>query len=194
MKIILISGKARHGKDTTAQFLRELLEQRGKRVLICHYGDLVKYVCKTFFGWNGEKDEAGRSLLQRVGTDVIRKQCEDYWVRFVLEVLGFFPNEWDYVLIPDCRFPNEIHLPGFVAFDTVHIRVVRPDFDNGLTPEQKAHPSETALDDSKPDFVFCNNGSLCELRGVVEDWIDHSAPGLGTRWFIAQADKTPAEG
>ena len=194
MKIILISGKARHGKDTTAQFLRELLEQRGKKVLICHYGDLVKYICKTFFDWDGKKDEAGRSLLQRVGTDAIREKCEDYWVQFILDILTFFPDEWDYVIIPDCRFPNEVSLPGIVSPDTVHIRVVRPDFDNGLTPEQKTHPSETALDDWKPDFVFCNNGSLCAFRGIVEDWIDHSAPGLGTRWFVAREDKAPAEG
>lgn len=171
MKVILISGKAQHGKDTTAGFLKEVLEEQGKKVLICHYGDLVKYICKTFFGWDGQKDEAGRSLLQRVGTDVIRRQCEDYWVRFILEVLGFFPNEWDYVLIPDCRFPNEVHLPRFVAFDTVHIRVVRPNFDNGLTPEQKVHPSETALDGARSDLYLVNNGTLKDLRLMVEDWV-----------------------
>lgn len=167
MKVILISGKAQHGKDTTAGFLKEALEKQGQRVLICHYGDLVKYICKSFFGWNGKKDEAGRSLLQRVGTDVIRAQCEDYWVRFILEVLGFFPAEWDYVLVPDCRFPNEVHLPRFVSFNALHVRVVRPNFDNGLTEEQKNHPSETALDNVKPDYVFHNNSSLTALRDAV---------------------------
>lgn len=69
MKIVCISGKAQHGKDTTAKLLEEILEAQGNRVLIAHYGDLVKYVCKTFFGWDGKKDEKGRTLLQRVGTD-----------------------------------------------------------------------------------------------------------------------------
>lgn len=50
MKIVCISGKAQHGKDTTAKLLEEILEAQGNRVLIVHYGDLVKYVCKTFFG------------------------------------------------------------------------------------------------------------------------------------------------
>lgn len=172
MKVILISGKARHGKDTVAGFMKEALEEQGQRVLVCHYGDLVKYICTTFFGWDGQKDEAGRSLLQRVGTDVIRRQCEDYWVRFILEVLGFFPNEWDYVLIPDCRFPNEVHLPRFVAFDSVHVRVIRPNFDNGLTAEQKAHPSETALDHTRPDWAVYNAGSLPELRCAVRLWVE----------------------
>ncbi len=41
----------------------------GYKVLIAHYADLVKYVAKTFFEWNGEKDEYGRSLLQHIGTE-----------------------------------------------------------------------------------------------------------------------------
>ena len=56
----------------------------GYSTLIVHYADLLKYMCKTFFGWNGEKDEFGRSLLQRVGTDCIRNVEPDYWVDFVI--------------------------------------------------------------------------------------------------------------
>ena len=78
MKVILISGKARHGKDTLAGMMKEELERKSKRVLIAHYADLLKFICKNFFGWNGEKDDNGRALLQRVGTDVIRKQNPDY--------------------------------------------------------------------------------------------------------------------
>ena len=62
MKVILISGKARHGKDATAHFIKNALETDGYSVLVAHYGDLVKYICKTFFGWNGEKDDNGRTL------------------------------------------------------------------------------------------------------------------------------------
>jgi hypothetical protein len=194
MKVILISGKAQHGKDTTAGFLKEELERQGKRVLIAHYGDLVKYTCRTFFGWDGQKDEAGRSLLQRVGTDVIREQEPDFWAWFICRMLTFFPDEWDFVLIPDCRFPNEVSAPAEWDFDVTHIRVHRPDFDNGLTLEQQAHPSETALDGVKPDFLFVNNGTLCALRKVIEEWVTYCAPGFGTKVFIAQLDKTAVEG
>lgn len=179
MKVILISGKAQHGKDTTAGFLSIILEALGNRVLVTHYGDLVKYICKTFFDWDGQKDEAGRSLLQRVGTDVIRRQDEDYWAQFVVQVLKFFDGEWDFVIIPDCRFPNELNLPREAGFDTVHIRVVRPDFDNGLTPEQQAHPSENSLDDVDPTVRLMNSGSLSDLRKLI-GW--HVLSGLGT-WF-----------
>lgn len=105
MKVVCISGKAQHGKDTTAGMMKTALESMGHTVLIAHYGDLVKYVCRTFFGWNGEKDAYGRSLLQKVGTDIVREQRPNYWVDFVKDMLSMFPNEWDFVLIPDSRFP-----------------------------------------------------------------------------------------
>ena len=151
MKIVCISGKAQHGKDTTAKLLEETLEAQGNRVLIAHYGDLVKYVCKTFFGWDGKKDEKGRTLLQRVGTDKIRAVSPDYWVDFIVSILDIFCDEWDYVLIPDTRFPNEYEIYETYGMDAILLRVVRPNFVSPLTEEQQKHASETALDDYQYD-------------------------------------------
>lgn len=171
MRVIAISGKAQHGKDTTAGILKRQLEADGYRVLIVHYADLLKHICRSFFGWNGEKDDAGRHILQYVGTDIIRAKRPDFWADFVVDVLGLFPNEWDYVLIPDCRFPNEISCLQKAGFDTIHIRVVRRDFVSPLTPEQQAHPSETALDNLMPDYYIHNDGILNDLERVLSDWI-----------------------
>lgn len=168
-KIITISGKAQNGKDTTAQFLKEALESKGKKVLITHYGDLVKYVCKTFFDWNGEKDEAGRTLLQYIGTDVIRAQTPNYWVDFVLSILKHFPDTWDYILIPDCRFPNELDCVKDAGWDMMHVRVIRSGngFVSPLTEEQQNHISETALDKVLPNCIVMNRGTLDDLRDYV---------------------------
>lgn len=164
LKLILITGKAQHGKDTAAQTLKFAIEADGKKVLITHYADLLKYICKTFFGWNGEKDEAGRTLLQRVGTDVIRKQAPDFWARFIKTILSFFPNEWDYVIIPDCRFPNEIMF--FDSVEPTTIKVVRPNFKSSLTAEQQQHPSETALDNC--NFLI-DHFVVAETVGELEE-------------------------
>lgn len=173
MKVIVISGKAQHGKDTTAGYMKEFLEARGKKVLIAHYGDLVKYVCKTFFNWDGQKDEKGRTLLQQVGTERIRnKGYADYWVSFIGDILSFFPYEWDYVLIPDCRFPNEIEYLQKRGFDVIHVRVVREDFESPLTEEQQKHPSETALDDYPPDILLINRNDLTYLKYAVSEVVD----------------------
>lgn len=156
MKVICISGRARHGKDTSADFMKTELEKKGYKVLIAHYGDLVKYTCKTFFGWNGEKDEAGRHLLQYVGTDIIRNQSENYWVDYIVDMLSFFGSNWDFVLIPDTRFPNEIERMKEKGFEVVSMRINRENFESELTEEQKKHISETALDNYSFDYIVRN--------------------------------------
>lgn len=186
MEVICISGKAQHGKDTTAGFMKDFLEFEGKKVLIAHYGDLVKYVCKTFFDWNGEKDEVGRTLLQRVGTDAIRAQDETYWARFIKNILKFFPDEWDYVLIPDCRFPNEIEYLDVWGFDVTHLRVVRENFVSPLTEEQQKHPSETALDEYGQDILLINRGDLADLQYAVKELTNDMLNGLKVK-MIATA-------
>lgn len=172
MKIICISGKAQHGKDTTAGILKELLEVNHKTVLVAHYGDLVKYVCSTFFGWDGVKDEYGRTLLQRVGTDIIRNQQPNYWVAFIADILRFFYDEWDYVLIPDARFPNEIDYLKDAGLDVIHVRVRRDGFISPLTKEQQQHPSETALDFVEPDHFLINDGTVNNLKQQIQNLLD----------------------
>lgn len=168
---ILCSGRARHGKDTSAEIIKKNLEERGFSVLVTHYADLLKFICKNFFGWNGEKDEVGRTLLQQVGTNCIRDQDPDYWVDFVVNLIRMLSEKWDFVIIPDVRFPNEIDRVADAGFLTTHVRIIRPDFDSQLTEEQKNHPSETALDDAVPDFVI-KNTTLSELKNQLQTLCD----------------------
>lgn len=163
MKVICISGKAGHGKDTAALYLKEQLEVGENRVLIAHYGDLVKYVCKTFFNWDGQKDRAGREMLQTVGTDIVRNEDPDYWVRFISDMLNFFESSWDYVLIPDCRFQNEIEYLIESGFRVTHMRIIRDNYVSDMPEEQQVHISETALDDYLPDIYVHNSGYLGEF-------------------------------
>lgn len=171
MRIVAISGKAQHGKDTTAMLLKQELEAGGYKVLLIHYADLLKYMCKKFFGWDGQKDDEGRHILQHVGTDVVRKKKPDFWVDFVVSVIELFPDEWDYVLIPDCRFPNEIECLKATGQDVVHLRVCRDNFDSTLSAEQQKHPSETALDHVEPDYYIRNSGSLQDLHEALIQWL-----------------------
>jgi len=171
VKILAISGHAQNGKDTVAGLIKDSLKADGNRVLVAHYADLLKYMCRTFFNWDGNKDEKGRHILQYVGTDIIRKQAPDFWVDFISSVLTYFKENWDYVLIPDTRFPNEIDKLISNGFDVIHIRVVRPNFESPLTEEQQSHPSETALDNVNPDFYIYNEGSMDELKVKIDEWI-----------------------
>ena len=172
MRVIAISGKAGSGKDTSAVIMADILRESGKQVLITHYADLLKYICRQFFGWDGNKDEAGRHLLQYVGTDVIRKVDPDFWVGFLRDILFFFEDKWDYVLIPDLRFPNELSVLRDAGFDTVHIRISREGDYGNLTETQKEHSSETAMDNCPPDLMLRNDGDIPTLRVKIAALIE----------------------
>jgi hypothetical protein len=180
MKIITISGKAQHGKDFTAEVMADILEDNGYKVLITHYADLLKFICKSLFGWDGEKDDKGRKLLQYVGTDVVRKKKPDFWVDYMIAILTIFKDEWDYVIIPDTRFPNEIINLKLYGFDVASFQIIREDYDNGLSKEANAHESEHALDDFNFDYVLHNDGTdfykkvvalaLDSIYGIFNEW------------------------
>ena len=147
MQVLTISGKARHGKDTTANLIREWLLQHGYDAYIYHYADPVKMCATNYFGWNGQKDEVGRTLLQNVGTERARAKCENTWTDLAKQIIERVLYDADFVIIPDCRFPNEIEC---WEGEAISIHVERPDFESELTDEQKKHASETALD----EYIF----------------------------------------
>ena len=169
--VILLSAKSGHGKDFIANIMKEKLEQKGNKVLVTHYADLLKYILKTFFDWDGQKDEHGRHLLQYVGTDVIRRQNPNYWVDFVKDIIIMFSNNWDYILIPDARFPNEITRMFCSNFRTISIRIRRINYTSKLTEEQQQHESETALDNYPFDYYMTNDGTLDGVTKEVDNFI-----------------------
>ena len=170
MKVITISGKAESGKDTTAKAIKNQLNKEGHTVLITHFADLLKFQAKQYFNWNGEKDDYGRSLLQRLGTDFVRVKNENYWVEYIVNMLKIYDSSWDYVLIPDARFENEIELMK-KNFNCVSVRIDSKSFESKLSEEQKNHPSETALDNYKFDFIIHNDRTPKGLTTEVNKFL-----------------------
>lgn len=164
MKIILISGKAQHGKDTSAEMLQVIFEKQGKKVMTLHYGDYVKFVARQYFGWNGEKDEKGRTLLQWLGTDQCRKNYATIWVDVVASLMKGLGDAFDVFMVPDTRFPDEITrvyewFGKDVEIKSVRVNRINEDetpWESSLTDEQKKHISETALDGYEFDHTLVN--------------------------------------
>lgn len=179
-KIFLIGGKAGHGKSTFADLLEEEIKQNTKLpVLRIAYGDCLKWVCQKYFDWSGNKDEAGRELLQRIGTDVVRAKDSDFWARFVAQFINAVGNLYSTIIIDDFRFPNEIEIyDAFPALRNKIITIKIERYENGaqyvnpnLTTLQKAHPSEIALDDFIFDYII-ENHSICELEMSARELLD----------------------
>lgn len=179
MKILMISGKSASGKDAAAFLLQEKLIKDNKIITI-HFADLVKYYAFHYYNWNGEKDEEGRALLQKIGTTIMREYDQDYWARIVAEFLAANSSFYDYALIPDWRFINEYEIVSSYNKDVVTIRINRYDNEGkayinpALTAEQAAHISETELDEFCFDYIIENIGDLNTLEDsinkLIENW------------------------
>lgn len=172
MKVMIISGKSGSGKDTFAKIMREKLESAGKKCVTIHFADLVKHYCTDYYGWNGEKDEYGRTLLQTLGTDKMRAMIPEYWAEAVAKFLAVAAcfNDFDCAFIPDARFPNEVETVIEYNQDSCTLRIERydengdPYINQALTSAQMNHPSETSLDKYGFDYIVENH----TLEGLQE--------------------------
>ena len=181
MKVILISAKSQHGKDTAANIMKEKLEERGEKVLVIHFGDPVKWFAKAFYGWDGQKDEAGRALLQYIGTTLMRTYNKYYWGNMISEfiVASGFKNDFTYALIPDWRFFSEKQAIEQHNNHVYTIRVERHNPDGSLyrnpnmTDEQFNHVSETELDKANFNWTILNSGSIEDLRKKILPILQH---------------------
>lgn len=170
--IIPISGKAESGKDLTATLIKIKLQNQGKRVLIINYADLLKFLCQKYFGWDGEKDIKGRELLQKIGTEKVRAKNNNYWVDNVIELVKVFEDDYNYVLIPDCRFINEIERWDN-DYEFISLRIERLGHENKLTPEQRLHASETSLDNYPFDYGIVSENGGDKLEIEVDKFIQY---------------------
>ncbi len=168
MHIFLISGKANHGKDTLADILMRKL--KGKSIKMSFAGYL-KDIARKYYGWNGEKDERGREILQLLGTERIREELgwQDFHVRRVCEDIKIIENDYDYVFIPDARFRNEIYYTkSQFPDDVASIHIERLNFKSPLTQGQQNHKSENDLVNFKGfDYVIKNKEGLDELEEQI---------------------------
>ncbi len=169
-KIIIIGGKARAGKDTTAGFLKEIYESKGMKVLNIQYSSYIKEYAKKISNWDGSEETKPRELLQKLGTDIIRKEIDEYFfIKKIIDDLKVYSFFFDIITISDARFKVEIDEPRKVFDNVVAMHINRPNFDNGLTEEQKKHRTEIDLDDYENfDYEVENDGTLEDLKAKLE--------------------------
>ena len=173
-KIIMLSGKARSGKDTTSLMINDLLVNKGYKVLNLQYSSYIKEYAKKISNWDGSDETKPRELLQQLGTDIIRKQIDElFFVKRIIGDIKVYSYFYDIITISDCRAKVEIDLPREEFKDLLcAVHITRPNFDNGLTEEQKKHFTEVDLDDyDKFDYEIVNDGTLDDLKEKVEKFI-----------------------
>lgn len=160
--IFMISGKARSGKNSFGEELRIELENRGYEVFECAFADMLKTLCARYYGYKG-KDEEGRGILQRQG-DKFRENNPNIFVNILIELIRGVYTQYDFVIITDLRFTNELYAMKKVFPNSISVRVTRDNYVTDLTEVQQNHPSETQLDNEVFDFYVDNNKDIIDLR------------------------------
>ena len=90
----------------------------------------------------------------------MRARDSNFWADIVARLINALDEEYDYYIIDDVRFPNEIE--SFPLASSLHVRLERyvnekEHYINPLmTEEELTHISEVALDDYAPDIFIVN--------------------------------------
>lgn len=184
--IVGINGLAQHGKNTTADFLKDYLATRGYSCELIAFADPIKEICKYVFDMTYEdlNTSAGkkrviptaygltsRQVMQKLGTEAFRDVFSyDIWTDFLAR--SAMKSEADVIAIPDMRFDNEIDfvkaLTRTHGFAEATLKIYNPN----VSAQAPAHLSEKSQPDEKFDDVILNDGTLGELQWAVEQWAE----------------------
>ena len=166
MKIIILSGKARSGKNEVANILKNKLS--GKTIIIA-YASYLKTYAHEIIGWNLDENTKPRTFLQEIG-DLVKKIDSKFLVNRILQDIEVYKNYFDNIIISDARFVDEIEMIKN-KYDSIVIRINGKESD--LTEIQKHHNTETSLDDyNKYDYSINNDGNLNELEEKINNVLE----------------------
>ena len=110
-------------------------------------------------GWEKAKDYVPevRRILQRFGTEAIRKIDDDFWIRAAFAKIDAAREVGSPVVVTDVRYPNEADAirdaGGYI------VRITRD-----LPGDADTHASETALDGYRENLLVPNNGTKSDFE------------------------------
>lgn len=145
MLIIGLHVPAGSGKTTFCNAIKDSYVCR-----VVSFAESLKGLA-TQMGWNGEKDEKGRRLLQLLGTECGRECIDpDIWVKKWADKINKI--EYGIVLVDDIRFLNEVK--EIKKHHSILIKLINRGYNLNDT-----HTSEREIADEWFDQVI-DSGSL----------------------------------
>lgn len=171
-KIFIVSGNARHGKDTTCMFIKQLCEEKKLKVINLSYGSYIKEYVKNITDWDGSEEtkENYRGALQMVGTEIVRDKIdENFFVERLCNDIRVYSYFFDVITISDARMINEIEMPKKYFANCVSLKIERLNYETILSNEQKNHRTETSLNNyDNFDYKLLNDSTLDALKDKVK--------------------------
>lgn len=173
-KIFVVSGKANSGKDTTCEFINNYIKLKELKSVNLQFSSYIKMYAKVISGWDGSEDTKPRTLLQQLGTDIIRNKIDnEFFIKRIIGDIKVYSYYFDVITISDARLPEEIDMI-YENFDNViRVRVERPNFENNLNDTERKHRTETALDNySNYDYTIINDKTIEDLNEKIKKLVD----------------------
>lgn len=175
-KLVGVTGRAQHGKNTVGHILDE---HKGFRPVA--FADALRDAMEKLnpiidegttylgalheFGYEGAKQRYPeiRRLLQVFGTEVVRDLFgANAWVDALDKTIFDDEDDLEQFVITDVRFPNEAEY--VMRNNGIIIKVVRPNFDNGV---EATHASEALVETLPYDYRVLNTGTIRDLTVAV---------------------------
>lgn len=167
-RALLITGKGGAGKSTIASIVTNYT----CKAVVLPMALTLKEVARQHLGWDGEKDDRGRQLLQHLG-DVGRDYNPDIWVDNSLKIWRVIASrDYDIFVADDIRYLNEYQRVS-EEFGPEHVVVIRVERGNGrgLEGNLAQHRSETSYQEVPYDVLIDNNGTLVDLETEVVSYL-----------------------
>ena len=161
MKVFIIGGEARSGKSTFGHLLSEELKDYGYKPCVMQITNPLYNYAKNYFNYDPNRDPKPREFLQKMGIEIIREKLgkKDFLLNRLYEDIEILSNFFDVFIITDARLIHEFLSIKAKYEDVVSIKLIRKNFDNKLTEEEKEHITEKEIslyDDF--DYIVENKG------------------------------------
>ena len=163
MKLYVIGGKAKSGKNTFGKFLREELKEYGYKPCVMHITSPLYSYAENYFEWNEHIDEKPREFLQKMGVEIIKEKLgkKTFLLDRLVEDVEILSEFFDTFIIVDARLKSEFDYLNEKYGDIVSIKLEREANQLGLTEAEKKHITEIDLEDYESfDYVIKNTGML----------------------------------
>lgn len=159
-KIFVISGKARSGKNEISKIIEK--SYSNKKCITISFGYYIKDYAKRISDWDGSEETKPRDLLQHLGIELVRNKIDKrLFIDRILQDIEIFSYFYDIIIISDVRLLDEITILKENYPDSISIRVIRNNYENNLTEEQKNHLTEIDLDEYTDfDYIIENDQDL----------------------------------
>ena len=173
--IFIISGKAKAGKDTTASIIKNYGKENNLKVINLQFSSYIKIFAKLITDWDGKEETKPRSLLQELGTEIIREKIDNYFfINRIIQDIKVCSYYADIITISDARLPEELDSISNAYPGSIKMNIIRPIFENDLSNTEKNHITEKGLDNyHNYDYIVSNDGTIEELKNKVENILNN---------------------